>query len=305
MRRDLEEAVERLAGGQHGVITVRQGLGIGLTYHMIEYRVGTGRWERRSKSAIIVRPPGSTWKTELMVGVLSVPCAMVSGRAAARLWGLGRFGDGPIEVTAPFASNARGDGFVVRRCRHFDHLAWRRLDGIPVMDVPDLLCDMARRESGFLVARLLEQAVLERKSTLDEMVRVSADRVGNRCPGGRSLSRLVATLDGEPVIESELERVVLSVLSDGRLPAVKRQMEMPFLSQVKGRVDFAIPEWRLVIECDGRRWHSREQDFERDRARDNAAVAAGWRVLRFTYSMLTTSRAACLELILKTGSQAA
>lgn len=50
-----------------------------------------------------------------------------------------------------------------------------------------------------------------------------------------------------------------------------------------GRVDFLLPDQRIVIEADGRRWHTRIADFDRDRWRDNQAAAHDHRVMRFTW----------------------
>jgi very-short-patch-repair endonuclease len=66
-------------------------------------------------------------------------------------------------------------------------------------------------------------------------------------------------------------------------------------------VDAYVPSWRLIIEADGRRWHSRKADFERDRLRDNLATSHGVAVLRFSYQMLTRNPQHCLTTILETG----
>lgn len=50
-----------------------------------------------------------------------------------------------------------------------------------------------------------------------------------------------------------------------------------------GRVDFLVNR-RLIVECDGRRYHSDERQFSLDRRRDRALSALGYRVLRFTYA---------------------
>lgn len=42
----------------------------------------------------------------------------------------------------------------------------------------------------------------------------------------------------------------------------------------------------MIIEVDGRAWHTTLEAFESDRLRDNHAQLAGWRVLRITYRML-------------------
>ncbi len=51
-------------------------------------------------------------------------------------------------------------------------------------------------------------------------------------------------------------------------------------------LDFAFPEFKLAVEIDGRTYHSSREAFEGDRWRQNDIVLAGWRVLRFTPTML-------------------
>src|SRR5262249_39204758 len=52
-------------------------------------------------------------------------------------------------------------------------------------------------------------------------------------------------------------------------------------------VDFNWPEQRLIVETDGHRHHGTRAAFERDRARDAALVAGGWRGVRITPRRLT------------------
>ena len=42
----------------------------------------------------------------------------------------------------------------------------------------------------------------------------------------------------------------------------------------------------LILESDGRRWHARVADFDRDAWRDMQAAVLGYRVLRWSYPML-------------------
>ncbi|MGI8417573.1 MAG: endonuclease domain-containing protein [Nakamurella sp.] len=51
-------------------------------------------------------------------------------------------------------------------------------------------------------------------------------------------------------------------------------------------VDIAFPGLRLAMEIDGRLHETDPRIFEKDRYRQNALVAQGWTVLRFTYRML-------------------
>ncbi len=50
-------------------------------------------------------------------------------------------------------------------------------------------------------------------------------------------------------------------------------------------VDVLFRAERLVIEIDGHAYHG-DANFEHDRWRQNAIVLAGWRVLRFTWTMI-------------------
>jgi hypothetical protein len=104
--------------------------------------------------------------------------------------------------------------------------------------------------------------------------------------------------------ESELEVVagrVLQQVCDGWV----RQFPLPFRGPAAGRVDFALPPEQLLVEADGRRWHTRVEDFDRDRWRDNEATAAGWRVLRFTWVHLTTTPDSVVDLVRRTLRRAA
>jgi very-short-patch-repair endonuclease len=51
-------------------------------------------------------------------------------------------------------------------------------------------------------------------------------------------------------------------------------------------VDCVWRSSRLIAELDGRAIHGTVRAFERDRARDRALGAAGWRVIRITWRQL-------------------
>lgn len=76
--------------------------------------------------------------------------------------------------------------------------------------------------------------------------------------------------------------------------------EYRFSPPRRWRFDFAWPDHLLAVELEGgtytRGRHVRPQGFEADCEKYNAAVLAGWRVLRFTRKMLQTGAAlACVE----------
>lgn len=50
-----------------------------------------------------------------------------------------------------------------------------------------------------------------------------------------------------------------------------------------GRVDFVWRDHRLVVECDGRRWHDPEDARNTDRRRENGLTLDSWMLLRFSW----------------------
>jgi very-short-patch-repair endonuclease len=70
------------------------------------------------------------------------------------------------------------------------------------------------------------------------------------------------------------------------LSGMKVSMRLPFESWVQFplgpyRADFAIPQIRLAIECDGYAWHSDPIKKAKDQARDAELAKYGWTTIRF------------------------
>ncbi|WP_311765621.1 endonuclease domain-containing protein [Peribacillus frigoritolerans] len=52
------------------------------------------------------------------------------------------------------------------------------------------------------------------------------------------------------------------------------------------RIDVALPEYRLAIECDGKDFHSSKKAKAHDRKRDAYLKSIGWKTLRFSGSTI-------------------
>jgi hypothetical protein len=103
-------------------------------------------------------------------------------------------------------------------------------------------------------------------------------------PGVVKLRKVLEQRSETPVAtESFLELRLLRVLTMSGLPMPETQFRPGWLRAVNGRVDVAYVAERVVVEADGRRWHSSPEAFQADRERDNLAQLAGWTILRFTW----------------------
>ncbi len=90
--------------------------------------------------------------------------------------------------------------------------------------------------------------------------------------------------------ESPPESRLRIFLQLGGLTAVPQyEVRMP---AGRFRLDLAFPELKVAVEYDGREVHERADVFAQDRRRQNALVADGWVVLRFTAADLRKDRRA-------------
>lgn len=91
--------------------------------------------------------------------------------------------------------------------------------------------------------------------------------------------------------ESPLERKLAEAL-DARGVVYVREFAISNI-----HVDFAFPERKLAVECDGYRYHSSSDDKKRDAKRDAFLKRRGWRVLRLTGDDIRNDIDACLRKI--------
>lgn len=93
--------------------------------------------------------------------------------------------------------------------------------------------------------------------------------------------------------KSELEETLLLLIRAEDLPEPER--EYRFHDVRRWRFDFAYPEHKIGIECEGGTWakgrHSRGSGFRKDCEKYNTASMMGWTVLRFTSGMISSGEA--------------
>lgn len=87
---------------------------------------------------------------------------------------------------------------------------------------------------------------------------------------------------------TDIERITFEELSS-------REINVEYNYPV-GRfwIDFAIPEEKIAIECDGAYWHP---DPEKDRERDSELEEKGWTVIRFPENKIKSNIAGCVDCI--------
>jgi very-short-patch-repair endonuclease len=196
--------------------------------------------------------------------------------------------------------NARCSLATVIRSKYFEEVARTRVRGFETTAEADTIVTLARNHTGDTLERLVDEVLARGSCSVDQL----ASSVDAR-PRSRGIGKLRPIIDErkpdayQPPT-SELERLLYRLVDHPLIPPSTRQLPFKFRT-VHATVDLYVAAWRLIIEGDGRRWHTRQADMERDRLRDNEATADGYAVLRFTWRLLTQTPAKCLETILRTG----
>lgn len=285
---EVDHRLAALAAGQHGVFSRAQAFEAGASERLISRRLAEGEWSRIDRGVYAVRGHRGTWLRQLKAAELGTPGAAVAARSAAVLQELTGFRPGRPEIAVPLTTTSRSRIAIVHRYAGAQVTTVR---GFRCTTVTQTLFDLAAlRTQPWTVERAMDDAVAAGRLAVDELEELLRSYGGTRRHGLVLMRALVSerSEDGWAPPESELERKASEVLHKACGGWV-RQHRLPFRGPVAGRVDFALPAARLIVEADGRRWHTRVADFDRDRWRDNEAIAAGWRVLRFTWVHLTAT----------------
>jgi Transcriptional regulator, AbiEi antitoxin/Protein of unknown function (DUF559)/AbiEi antitoxin C-terminal domain len=298
---DPAVALAALARRQHGVVSRRQIMELGLGRHYIDRQLQRGRLHVLHRGVYAVGHRALTREGRWMAAVLAAgPGAVLSHRTAAALWAIREASGSRIEIMAP--RERRRPGLVV----HCGVLPSDEIDeheGIPVTTPARTLLDLAAILDEHQLARAAERAEALRlgsPTSLQELL----DRYPRR-PGTPNLKRLVEEHRIVPTAtRSDLERRFLTFLDANDLPRpLVNEPVDPHTTP-----DFRWPEQRLIVELDGFETHGTRQAFERDRARDRALTAAGWRVVRVTKRQLdddAPTLAAELRAMLRSATTAA
>jgi hypothetical protein len=264
-----------LAARQHGVVARDQLLALGFSKERIHTLVAEGTLLRLHRGVYAVGHRRLTAKGQWMAAVLGCgDGARLSHRDAAALWDLRRVPSGATHVTA--AGFHRLTGVRCHRTRHPDRLGSTMIDAIPVTTIERTLLDCAVGEPHARVLALLEAA--ERRNILDgRTIRAEIDE----SPGHRGTARLARALaevaDEPPDLRSGLEAAFLALTRGAGLPDPSTNVVVAGVP-----VDAYWPQYALVVEVDGWRWHRSRRSFEEDRRRTNRLQLAGLTVLRFT-----------------------
>jgi len=272
------------ASQQHGLISGEQAVELKFSRSGIDRRIQSGLWSAIRPGVYRVGAVASSWRQELMAACLSVgPEAVASHTSAAALLKLDGVPVTAIEVTTSKQRNAQRRGVVVHRSQSLPAEDRAVIEGIPCTRAARTIIDLASALEERQLELALEDALRRRLINVpwvERRLRI----LGSTRSGSRYLCRLLSMRKpGKALTDSALEARVLQILLEAGLPRPERQFMVTTDEELIGRVDFAYPKQRLIIEADGYRYHQDFRAWTHDRDRLNKLAADGWRVMHASW----------------------
>jgi very-short-patch-repair endonuclease len=223
----------------------------------------------------------------------------LSHESAAELHRIEGLVRGRVVVTVDHPDHIRFEGATFHQLTDVNANHLTSIGGFPVTTPTRTIVDLAAVTGHVRLQSAVEDAVVRRLTTFGQLDRVLREVRRKGKPGVRKLVTVLDRLDGEPPAESVLEELLFRAAERARVRVV-RQHPLPSSHPRHGVVDGAVIESRLLLEADGRSWHSREREMARDRQRDREAARAGWQTLRFVHDDLVHDLHGCADDIRET-----
>lgn len=272
---------------QGGLVSRQQVHDVGGTDRLIAARLASRQWTKVRPGVYLLAgssasPLRAHWAAVLAGGgeaVISHQSAGVHHGAHVREPG--------VVLTVPHPTHPRLGGVIVHQSTDLVAGHVGLIHGLPVTTPARTFVDLAAVLSKPDLRSAGESLLLSKRVTGERVARLVAELAR---PGKRGFTKLGEVLDEllstHGASESALEQHFLTLVRSAGLDEPTPQHPFPGRLPGAHRVDFAYPERKLVVEVDGRTFHSRLQDMVNDRERDMAAAAAGWQVVRIMWETL-------------------
>lgn len=274
-----DATLAELARRQWGVVSVEQLRALGFGRSAVTRRVRAGRLHRLYRGVYAVGHVHLGRDGRRLSAVLACgEGAVLSHRSAAAHWGLLQTNQARVDVTAR-RGRREVAGIRLHWSRSLTAQDTTTNEGMPITSIARTLLDLAATVRSDRLERALAQA--ERLRLYDQAA--IAD-VLSRSDGHRGRAALARATAREPKLtRSELEAIFVRLVRQAGLPEPQSNLPLAAPDHPRLEPDFYWPTHRLVVETDGWGTHGTRAAFQTDRRRDASLVAAGWRVMRFTY----------------------
>lgn len=268
---------------RHGIVTRDELLADGHSRSSIRWQLDHGALVHVHKGVFRLTTSPDTFEARCAAVCLADPEAVITGVAAARLWGFRHTWQPDVpHVLVRHGVTSVTRGVVLRRSNVIDTTdRVDRSDGIVVASPPRTWFDCARDIDDARFERLTEW-VLDRHSSLPTLWRTARRLQAKGRPGSARVQRVMSQRDDwQKPADSGLELRVLQAL-EARGIVLVRQFPLTLGTGAVIHADGADPAIKWALEVDHVTWHGGRLDTQRDKTRDREARLLGWQIERVT-----------------------
>ena len=273
---------------QYGLFSRAQAAQLGIYDCMLWRALVSGRITQEAEGVYGFPGWPDSWFRRLWRAYLATgPHAVVSFETAAALHRLTGFARGRIVLTTPHGDHHWHGLCEVRQRTDLlpEHIVL--IEGLRVTTAVRTLFDLAALAGPQRLALAIEDAHITGQCRLEALQAFYDDL---RRPGKRGMKRLGRILaergPGYVPPQSWLQRRLVTVLAAGGLPKPRLEVQLPWRTERESRTDALYDDTLILMEADGRRWHTRVDQMAEDRRRDREAQNHGYRPYRFVYQEL-------------------
>jgi very-short-patch-repair endonuclease len=289
--------VADFASSHHGLVHRQAALRAGVSTSAWYRAIAAQRVEQLYPNVVRLAGVPSTFAQQALAAVWACGSgAMTSHRTSAAQWGKARPTGDPIDVILPSRTrHSLPEGIVVHRPRDRYDLRPVLRQKVPTTNPMRMLVDLGAVDEADVYPTLIH--VLASRLASPQAIHRALLRHSKK--GRHGVVALRTAFEqwlGEDLPpDSELEAMMLRLVRDHALPPVQ------FHASAAGfEVDFLVVGTNVVIECDGWGTHGLDRDqFEFDRIRNPAILAAGYHIIHVTWQQLTNDPAGTAERIRK------
>ena len=275
-----------LAAGQDGQFATAQALSVGLTRHDIAGMRQRGEAQLLRRGVSRFCSAAGEPDVAVTAALTCWPDAVVSHRSAAQHHGIRRVKPHECpEITVPHGQVRKLPGIKVHWSRDMPSDDILRVGGVGYMSLARTTIDLSDPADPW-----------EALAVLDDVVAMGAKRpwIHRRAKamangrGGVTLIRDATAPGAASEFRSWLERAAAYLYRAGGLPDPEWNVRVRDAAGTIGVVDALWPQWRVVSEKEGLRFHTSPAQRRKDAERFNRLQDADYRPRRFTWEDVVT-----------------
>lgn len=293
-RDPIDALIARIAGEQERLITLAQLYALGLSHDQIRRRVQRGLLHVLHRGVFIVGPPNITPKGHLKGALLTLGAtSFLTHRTSIAIQGLRSIDTRNIHVTVVADHTPKRPGLIIHRTSSEPHRhEIRSRFGLRYSSLARALIEVAPQETPEELTRLITEGIHRNLVDFRSIQEAIARHKGE--PGIGKLRQVLrpylATTPRKSGLEVSFDKVIGP---DPRFP--------PYEKNVRAgghEWDVVFRQQQLVVELDGRPYHTAIKDMDNDRAKDTWVQLHGMRIMRITEFMWDNERVETLKNLL-------